>query len=53
MKAMNFNSPEFTAEVIRKVELIERYSKRMAELKSAGAVKQQLILFINEYVNSV
>jgi hypothetical protein len=49
MKPIEINSPEFTKEVIRKVELFEKYSKAMAELKSISAIKQQLILFITEY----
>jgi len=49
MKAMNFSSPEIEKEVIRKVELFDKYSKKIADLKTIAAIKQQLILFINEY----
>ena len=45
---MDVNSTEFNREVLRKVELFEKYSKAMAELKSIAAIKQQLILFIKE-----
>jgi len=49
MKAMNFSSPEIEKEVIRKVELFDKYSKKIADLKSVNAIKQHLVFFITEY----